>query len=379
MKALFITFEALSEYNGISKKIKNQVEGFRNNGINMELSYLQNENESSHKYIGRVIGDILIEKYSESNFCNKFDRICRFKKLFEYIQSNDMDFVFIRYVHIANPFFISFLKGLKDQDILILMEIPTFPYDNEYQNSSINQKILIFIEKLYRKKFIKYVDKIVTVQNYNEIFGVETIKISNGININAIPLVKDKDNATIHLIGVASINIAHGYDRIINGLIDYYSVANRKKVVFHIVGNDSTIEAKRYKQIVVKYNLNDFVIFHGSKYDKELDSIFNLSHIGIGCLGNHRKNVTDAKSLKNREYCARGIPFLYSENDDDFDGKPFVLKVPADESPIDILKIIEFLKTNNINKNELRNYAERYLTWDSQIKIIIDQSKHNIK
>lgn len=51
--------------------------------------------------------------------------------------------------------------------------------------------------------------------------------------------------------------------------------------------------------------------------------------MGIASLGRHRNGITRIKTLKNREYAARGIPFVYSENDSDFDGMPYVMKAPG--------------------------------------------------
>lgn len=66
--------------------------------------------------------------------------------------------------------------------------------------------------------------------------------------------------------------------------------------------------------------------------------MFNQCDFGIGSLGRHRSGIDKIKTLKNREYAARGIPFIYSETDEDFEQMPYVLKAPADESPIDIKK-----------------------------------------
>ena len=67
-----------------------------------------------------------------------------------------------------------------------------------------------------------------------------------------------------------------------------------------------------------------------------LDQLFSKADMGIGSLGRHRSGITHIKTLKNREYAARGIPFVYSEIDADFDHCNYVLKVPANETPINI-------------------------------------------
>jgi hypothetical protein len=67
-----------------------------------------------------------------------------------------------------------------------------------------------------------------------------------------------------------------------------------------------------------------------------LDELFEQADMGIGSLARHRSGITHIKTLKNREYAARGLPFIYSEMDSDFEGKPYILKAKADESPIEI-------------------------------------------
>ncbi|MEG2480028.1 MAG: hypothetical protein RSA50_07120, partial [Mucinivorans sp.] len=43
------------------------------------------------------------------------------------------------------------------------------------------------------------------------------------------------------------------------------------------------------------------------------DDLFEQADIAIGSLARHRSGITTIKTLKNREYAARGIPFIYSE------------------------------------------------------------------
>ena len=74
--------------------------------------------------------------------------------------------------------------------------------------------------------------------------------------------------------------------------------------------------------------------------------------------------------MKNREYAARGIPFIYSETDSDFDQKPYVLKAPADESAIDIYSIIHFYQQLSQTPIEIRDSIKE-LSWENQMGIVI--------
>ena len=117
--------------------------------------------------------------------------------------------------------------------------------------------------------------------------------------------------------------------------------------------------------------MEPYVILHGKKHGKELDEIFDQCDFGIGSLGRHRVGIVHIKTLKNREYAAKGIPFVYSETDTDFDNKPYVLKMPADETTINIEKIIEFYKKQTETPMQIRNSIED-LSWKNQMKRVID-------
>ena len=119
-------------------------------------------------------------------------------------------------------------------------------------------------------------------------------------------------------------------------------------------------------------HLEPYIILHGKKHGDELDTIFDTCDFGIGSLGRHRVGIDKIKTLKNREYASRGIPFIYSETDSDFDSKPYVLKAPADESPIDIQKIIDFYKNNNMSPIEIRESIAD-LSWKNQMRHVIEE------
>lgn len=91
----------------------------------------------------------------------------------------------------------------------------------------------------------------------------------------------------------------------------------------------------------------------------------------IGSLGRHRSGITYIKTLKNREYAARGLAFTYSETDEDFDHMPYVWKVPPDESPVNVQELIDFRKTMKMTPVEIRE-SVRPLSWKAQMQKVID-------
>ena len=133
--------------------------------------------------------------------------------------------------------------------------------------------------------------------------------------------------------------------------------------------------ANCFQPIIEKYHLQDRVIFHGQLFGDELTKVFNQCQFAIGSLGRHRSGITVIKTLKNREYATRGIPFIYSEQDSDFDHQPYVLKAPADESPIDIEQIIEFMVHFTMKPENIRHTVD-HLSWQLQMNRVIDAVVH---
>ena len=107
------------------------------------------------------------------------------------------------------------------------------------------------------------------------------------------------------------------------------------------------------------------------KADEELDALFNRADFAVGSLARHRSGIYNIKTLKNREYAARGFGFVYSETDDDFDRMPYTLKVPADESPVSIPALIEFYQSMTVTPPEIRD-SIRHLSWREKMKKVYE-------
>lgn len=365
MKALFLATQTMSPTQGICRKILAQCEGFRANGVDTDFCCLK-EIDGKFYY---VINDSPISCVGSGKLSNILLR-CKFNAIFRYIKENKINFIYIRYVHVATPFFIRFLKNLKANGIKVYMEMPTFPYDDEYKNSKKRVKLLLKIENIYRKHFPECVDKIVTVQDYDHIFNIPTIKISNGVNLNDICLRTPIQHQGYNLLGVANLEMWHGYDRLIEGIGRYYRDGGKEEIHFYIVGKKDSVETE-YIEIAKNYNIEDRIHLEGPKQGKDLDEYFNYADLAIGTLGVHRKRITDAKPLKCVEYASRGIPFIYSENNFDFDKSPFIKKVPQNDDAIDVEELLNFLDSMKITPKSIREYVENGYSWKDQMNKII--------
>ena len=374
MKILFLIYHGFSDASGISKKIQNQINGLRQIGHKVDVcQYTVLEN--GHRV--RMINEEIIQDYGLGRFAAIKKRL-DYSGIKDYLKSHIYDIVYVRSFHNANPFTINLFETIKKNGSKIAYEIPTYPYDKEYRGFPFRNIVGLEIDKLFRKKLVSFSDAVVTFSDHKTIFGKRTISISNGIYFESIPLhsrVKSSDNI-INLLGVAEVHYWHGYDRVIAGIGEYYRKGCSKEIYFHIVGGVASSEmigskhSKGFSEIISEYGIQDKVIFHGQLYGKKLDDIFNNADFCIGSLGRHRSGVYNMKSIKNREYAARGIPFIYSEIDTDFDDKDFTIKAPADDGPISIDIIINFLDNYKGNPYDIRE-SIKHLSWKDQMDIVI--------
>ena len=372
MKILFLIFHGFDPNNGISKKISYQLEAFKANGHEAHLCYMD-ENGSKR----RIADDSVIADYGNGRK-GKILKRTEFGSIVDYAVKNQINFVYIRSNHNANPFTIHMVKHMKAAGMKVVMEIPTYPYDQEYFNRSMRKQLIQ--DKLFRNLFAKQLDAIVTFSEEDIIFGQQTIRISNGIDFDSVRMKKESHHPAneLHLIGVAEIHRWHGFDRIIKGLAEYYAIPKEIKVYFHVVGYFfSPVEEAEITEIIKANHLEPYVILYGKKHGEELDKIFDKCDFGVGSLGRHRVGIEHIKTLKNREYAARGIPFVYSETDTDFDKRPYVLKMPADETAAKIHDIIDFYQQLTITPQQIRDSIAD-LSWKHQMGKVI-QTLNNKK
>ncbi len=365
-KVLFIIFHGFDLNNGISKKISYQVNALKRCGNEVHLCYMD---EAETKK--RMIDENVIADYG-CGFLSKILKRIDFSAISRYVKNNHIDIVYIRSNHNANPFTIRMVNQMKKYGAKVVMEIPTYPYDSEYEAQGMSKQI--FQDKLFRNHLAKQLDAIVTFSDYEHIFGQRTIRISNGIDFDSVKMKTTINDTSkeLNLIGVAEIHEWHGFDRLVKGLADYYSKSQNYIVRFHVVGYFFSAEIENeFKKIVTDNHMEDYVILYGKKHGQELDSLFEKCDFGIGSLGRHRVGIDKIKTLKNREYAARGIPFIYSETDSDFDTKPYVVKAPADETAIDIDSIVTFYKSISISPEEIRDSISS-LSWENQMKTVLN-------
>ena len=372
MKILYLVYHGFSDESGISKKIHYQVKGLRQNGHEVHLCYYDFD-PRGHRC--RYVGNKVIADYGTGALAAIRSRT-QLDSIYNYCAVNAIEMVYARSFMNASPILVRLFHKLNKRGIKCITEIPTYPYDSEFKGYPLKYKIPLYIDKLFRKALAKKMEAIVTFSNEETIFGKRTICISNGIDLDSIPIHNPKKQNDIHLIAVAEIHYWHGFDRLVAGMGEYYKLnPDARKVFFHVVGweDDRGTTSNGYltvEQTAKKYNIGQYVVNHGKLFGDKLDEVFNQCVFAIGSLGRHRSGITNIKTLKNREYAARGIPFIYSETDNDFEDKPYIIKAPADESPVNIRQIIDFIDTHDVNPTEIRNTVE-HLSWRFQMEKVV--------
>ena len=376
MKILFLVYHGFSEHSGISKKIHYQVKGLRENGHDVRLCYYGfAENGHRCRYVdGQVIKDY--GKGAWAGIRQRMDYHC----IYDYCMREGIEFVYARCFMNATPWLIRFFEKLRLAGVKSVTEIPTYPYDQEFSSiSDWNMKFDLWLDKRYRRNLYRQQNALVTFSDATDIFGQRTIRISNGVDFDSIPIHQCQQptaNGQLHLIGVAEVHFWHGFDRLVTGLGEYYRNGGQREVYFHIVGGvhptymNDIPQAPGFQTLIDQYGIQDKVIFHGTLFGDALTDVFNQCQFAIGSLARHRSGITVIKTLKNREYATRGIPFIYSEQDSDFDHQPYIIKASADESPINIQHIIDFVDHFTMTPEEIRKTVE-HLTWKIQMQRVI--------
>lgn len=365
-KLLYITSWDFThpEADGVCKKITGQIKAFRKAGFYVDYTFIRNGNT----YIRRDDKEICLGSNHHLSQYGALRLISIYVK-----KHNDYCNVYIRYSS-SDIFFVSIVKTLHKNNAVSIVEIPTYPYDNECR--SFRDKVVLFVDKMFRMKLRKYITTFTSYSDDASIFGVQSIHTVNGVDMDSITPIKPTRRSydAINLIGVAVFTPSHGYDRLIRSIGEYYTNCGKRNVVFHLVGYGSISES--YELLVKKYNISKHVIFYGKMYGEKLDSLYEQMDIGVCTLALFRDTPGMISSeLKSREYAAKGLPIISGGPIDIFYKKTYkyALTVGDDESLININRIAEFYDSvysedrNSVISN-IREYADNHCSMDISIR-----------
>lgn len=345
---------------GVINKCKAQVKAFRQQGIPVDILWLSKK--------GVLLNEDLIFPFDLPPHSLKIYLFYFFKfgsiiKLITF--KSKYDFIYLRHPFF-DPLLFFTLKSLKNKkpSLKIILEINTFPYDQEPKRFL--HKFSLFLDKTLRRKVNLFLDRIVHYGLEKEIWGIPTINIKNGVSLKRSQVKRNNSNSkTIKMIAVGNWSYWHGLDRLIQGIKKFYEKKRGRRVQLTIVGDGA--EKSNLLALVAKNNLSECINFMPALFGEELDQVLSHADLGIGTLGIHRKSVSIDSSLKHREYCSAGLPFILSSPDLDFpENLDFVHYVPINDNPININKILDWYLSINSTAH-IKKFAEENLSWEVQL------------
>ncbi|MDE5718342.1 MAG: glycosyltransferase [Lachnospiraceae bacterium] len=291
-------------------------------------------------------------------------------------------FVYVRRA-VADRAYVGFWKRVKEKypDCKIIIEIFTYPYDWA-DFAKWNAWPFYIKERLYRLRLKQYVDRFVTYTDDKEIFGVPTICTYNGVNVESVSKISGKFvEGQIHLIGVAFMQRQHGYERIIEGLRQYYDTGGESgyRVCLHLVGEGP--ERPRYQRLVHKYGLEAYVHFYPTIQGEELDRLYDQCDMALMAFGMYKVHFYGRMgALKSRECLAKGMPLLSGCAIDVLpEDYPYARMFPNDDSVVRTKDIVDFyreIKSMESDKGRLaetiRQFAREHVSMETVMKPIIE-------
>lgn len=368
MRSLFFINETIKPSAGISKKILSQVAALAKLS---EESYFCRLVESDGHLYRQVDGEVLEQFYSGK--IGRLQSMLYFSNLETFILNNKITLLYIRYTHFANPLFNSFLKKIVDSGVRIVMEIPTFPYDHEYNQAGTLSQLKLKLEQCFRRTMAKYVYKFVTFSKDEQIWERPAICISNAVDPELLPISGAQfDGRQLNFIAVANLAPWHGYDRFIRSLASYYAHPNKPEcdIHFYLVGDGPLLT--ELTNLAKQLDIAARITFHGPLDGKALDDVFASSHIGVDSLGRHRSGNNLNNSLKSKEYLVRGLPLIKSHIDHSTLDCPYIYDVSADDELFNLDHIYLWYKNLNVSNIFVRQYAVQLFTWDRQFFTVMD-------
>lgn len=364
----YANFRTYDHTLGITRKVYSEIDAFRKQGY--EVYY------SGYRADGVAIFNDNNEVISEKKYLlniGMLNHILRRKMIMDLCidfvkkYSGDFEFSYARY-HFFDREYIKLLKTLKSKSQKVIVEAHSAP---KFAKSFSPMTYVAWKDKRWNKKAKRYVDLVASMSDEDKLWGIHTVKISNGINADQIRIHNYNGNEDeINLIAVSFEGPVHGYDRVLRGIKEYYTKGGTRKITFHIVG--SVLPST--ESLISKLGLEDNCVKYGPKAGNELDDIYDKANLAIGCLANHRIGSFFGSALKTKEYIAKGIPFIYGWREKVLENFKYGKRFELCEEPIDMFCVIEFydaLSKTNLAEN-IRACLSYRDTWEYQMQVVVN-------
>lgn len=155
-------------------------------------------------------------------------------------------------------------------------------------------------------------------------FGRPTAVVANGIDLESMPALPAPQQARPTLVFIGQPHCPwHGLDKVVE------LGRARPGWDFDVVGPDLAEVTAEAGSPPANVRV------HGLLTAERYLAILGGAHLGIGSLALHRKSMSEASTLKLREYLAAGLPSITGYRDTDFpDPVPYLLELPNTEDNV---------------------------------------------
>lgn len=354
---------------GITRKVFLEIEAFRKQGYRVTYTGYLSDGVAIFDNNNNVI---LKKEYpiKKERISHLIRRTLLMNLCMEFLKTNEnhYNFSYVRY-HFFDRTYVNLLANLKMFSDKVIIEAHSAP---KFEKGFTPMAYIGWRDACWNKHAKKYVDLVASMSDEEKLWGIKTVKISNGIDVESIKLHEYKGNKEeLNLIAVSYESAVHGYDRVLKGIYNYYQSGGNRIIRFHIVG--TTMSST--DSLIKKFGLQKCCIKYGPKAGKELEDIYDMANIGVGCLANHRIGSFYGSALKTKEYIAKGIPFIYGWKEKILENFSYAKCYELSEEPIDMNSVIDFydsLEKKNLPQ-KIRNCLGSEDTWEFQMKKVIDE------
>lgn len=300
----------------------------------------------------------------------------------------DADYIYIRKIPVTLSFLI-FLKKVKKKcsSTVIVIEIPTYPYDEEMKREEgILFRPILYRDMLGRQLLYKYVDYVSVMGRVGKkLWRIPAIKTFNGVDLDVFsernPI---EHNGVIRLVCVANFARYHGIDKLLYGLEEYYGNGGDRLVEVYLAG--AGVVSSLIDIVDKTKYIKNKVFFKGVLNVMQVKKLYDECDIGVVSLGYSRIGLSYNTTIKSKEYLAVGIPFIGDTEIDVLNGKDynFYRQITDYDKTVDFHEIIQFYDEifqggkmqSMVNiAHEMRQYAELHVSRKKAMQDVCDSVK----
>lgn len=266
------------------------------------------------------------------------------------------------------------LRAAKAGGAKLILEHPTYPFVKGKKTSFFREPVFRYADRVFRS-INPMIDLYALIGDPCDgaLDGRPAMNIANGVDVNRFPLHESRGaEGGIGMLALASMIACQGYDRILRAM-----AAADGDAILYMAGGEGDGSLAQWKALAQELGLGNRVVFCGQVNGPALDELASRCDIGVGGLGTYRMGQYSGRTLKLREYMARGLPFVYAVDDPDLPKNcDFCLQIPNDDSLPDMKAILAFarrVKADPALPSIMRAYARDNMSWTKEMKAVLER------